>query len=197
MITGYETFELYQGLKLHFTSDSYDYFKYGGKSKVSVNSFEKRKDKYHFHKLSRKHTQREEMMSFMVSNFVDDDKTWAGSLLQEEAELSYSKHQKVLQSLAYKFESDCKNLFDGVVSPNDILKTNGDYPLLLTKSLRNEIEIETLCILNSLLGFFPMWTKNIADTIRWPNYRKKVVKYASFIPLDTVKYNNILRKVIS
>ena len=55
-MTGYEAFGIYQALKLHFTTDSYDFFKYNGKTNVSVNAFENRKDKYHFYKLSRKYS---------------------------------------------------------------------------------------------------------------------------------------------
>ena len=39
-MTGYETFSLYQALKLHFTNESYDFFKYNDKSNVSVSAFE-------------------------------------------------------------------------------------------------------------------------------------------------------------
>ena len=55
-MTGYEAFGLYESLKLHFSKDSYDFFKYNGKTNISVTSFENRKDKYHFYKLSRKYT---------------------------------------------------------------------------------------------------------------------------------------------
>ena len=89
-----------------------------------------------------------------------------------------------------------KKVFEGLDNPNEILKTDGDYPILLVRSLRKEIHIETLCILNQLLNFFPMWNKKIADTIRWPEYQRKVIKYASFLPQDTVKYKLILKKVI-
>ena len=51
-MTGYETFALFNSLKLHFNRESYDYFKYNGKSNISVDAFENRRDKYHFHKLS-------------------------------------------------------------------------------------------------------------------------------------------------
>ena len=54
-MTGYEAFSLYESLKLHFTKESYDFFKYNGKTKVSVQSFENRKDKYHFYKIGRAH----------------------------------------------------------------------------------------------------------------------------------------------
>ena len=196
-MTGYETFELYQALKLHFTQESYDYFKYNGKTNISVTSFENRKDKYHFYKLSRKFTVKEELIDFLVANLVEDNNIWVGNLLQEDADNRYLKYKKVLQSLSYTFENDCRDLFDGVEDPNSIIKTNGDYPVLLTKALRKEIHIETLVLLNNVLGFVPMWSKKITDTIHWPNYRMKVMKFTSFLPKDNVKYKLILKKVLT
>jgi hypothetical protein len=197
MISGYEAFGLYQALKLHFTTDSYDYFKYNGKTSISVTSFENRKDKYHFYKLSRKYTNKEDLINFIVANLIEDEKSWVGVLLQEEADIIYRKRQKVIQSLSYTFENDCILIFeDCILNPNEVLKTDGDYPVLLTKALRKEIQIETLCILNQILGFIPMWTNKINDTIRWPEYRRKCIKYASFLPQDIVKYKLILKKVI-
>jgi DNA-binding transcriptional regulator/RsmH inhibitor MraZ len=196
-MTGYETFGLYQALKLHFTSESYDFFKYNGKTNASVTTFENRKDKYHFYKLSRKYTDRDDMVNFIVANFVEDENSWVGSLLQENAEVNFRKHQKVIQSLSYTFENECRNLFEGFSNPNDIIMTDGVYPVLLTKTLRSEISIETLCVLNGDLNFFPMWAKRIDDTIRWPEFRRKCVKYASFLPKDDVKYKLILKKVLN
>ena len=196
MISGYEAFGLYQSLKLHFTTDSYDYFKYNGKTNVTVTAFENRRDKYHFYKLSRKYTNKEDLINFIVANLVEDEKSWVGTLLQEEADMNFRKRQKVIQSLSYTFENDCKVIFEGCTNPNQALMTDGDYPLLLTKVLRKEVQIETLCILNQILGFFPMWTDKINDTIRWPAYRQKCMKYASFLPQDSVKYKLILKKVI-
>ena len=195
-MTGYETFGLYQALKLHFTSESYDFFKYNGKTNVTVTSFENRKDKYHFYKLSRKYTDRDDLVNFIVANFVEDENSWVGSLLQENAEVNFRKHQKVIQSLSYTFENECRNIFEGHSNPNDVIVTDGDYPILLTKTLRSEVSIETLCLLNGTLNFFPMWTKKISDTIRWPEFRKKCIKYASFLPKDDVKYRLLLKKVI-
>lgn len=198
MISGYEAFGMYQALKLHFTTDSYDYFKYNGKTSISVTSFENRKDKYHFYKLSRKFTNKDDLIAFIVANLVEDEKSWVGVLLQEEADINYRKRQKVIQSLSYTFENDCKLIFDDcILNPNEVLKTDGDYPVLLTKTLRKEIQIETLCILNQILEFIPMWTNKINDTIRWPEYRRKCIKYASFLPQDVVKYKLLLKKVIT
>jgi hypothetical protein len=197
-MTGYETFEIYQALKLHFTTDNYDFVKYNGKTSVNVTTFENRKDKYHFYKLSRKYTNKDDLINFTVANLVEDEKAWVGALLQEEADMNFRKRQKVIQSLSYTFENDCKVIFgDCKVNPNQALITDGDYPLLLTKTLRKEIQIESLCLLNQILGFFPMWTNKINDTIRWPAYRQKCIKYATFLPQDSVKYKLILKKVLN
>jgi hypothetical protein len=76
--TGYAAFALYNALKLHFTSDSYDFFKYHGKTNISKDSFLRRKDKYTFYKLSRKYSL-DELKYFYVSNFLDGDK-WVGDM---------------------------------------------------------------------------------------------------------------------
>ena len=203
-MTGYEAFGIYQALKLHFTTESYDYFKYNGKTNISITTFENRKDKYHFYKLSRKCNNVDDLINFVVANFVEDEKSWVGNLLMEQADMNYRKRQKVIQSLSYTFENDCKVIFehcklksdDCKLNPNEVLKTDGDYPILLTKTLQKDIQIETLCILNEILGFFPMWTNKIDDTIRWPEYRRKCIKYTAFLPKDVVKYKLILKKLL-
>jgi hypothetical protein len=197
-MTAYEVFCLYHSLKLHFTQQSYDYFRYQGKSKVTIDSFEVRKDKWHFSKLSRKFTNKEECVSFLVANFLEDEKVWIGSLLTEEADIIFKKRQKVIQSLSYTFENDCLKLFEHNENPNGLLKvTNGEHPVLLKKTMRKEIEIETACILNMILNFLPNWQTKISDTIIWPIWQTKILKYAPFLPQDTVKYKLLLKKVLN
>jgi hypothetical protein len=50
--------------------------------------------------------------------------------------------------------------------------------------------------LNSILNFLPMWSEKIQDTIYWPEFRKKVLKFTAFLPRDVVKYRLILNKTI-
>ena len=195
-MTGYETFAIFQALKLHFTKEAYDFFKYNGKTSVTITSFENRKDKYHFYKLSRKFNTKEELTNFLIANFLDDENIWVNNILQEEADIKYIQYKKVMQSLAYTFENDCISIFEDCDNPNSLLVTNGEYPILLTKALRKEIHIQTLVLLNNILGFVPMWSKTITDTIRWPNYHMKMLKIASFLPQDSVRYKLILKKVI-
>jgi len=50
IVTPFETYQHYLSLKNHFTNPKYDFFKYGAKTRASVTSFNKRKDKYWFEK---------------------------------------------------------------------------------------------------------------------------------------------------
>ena len=195
-MTGYEAYELFQALKRHFTQEKFDFFKYRGHINTSKEAFENRKDKWHFYKLSRKFATKQELTNFLIANFLDDENIWVNNILQEEADIKYIQYKKVMQSLAYTFENDCISIFEGCDNPNNLLVTNGDYPILLTKALRKEIHIQTLVLLNNILGFVPMWSKTITDTIRWPNYHMKMLKIASFLPQDSVRYKLILKKVL-
>ena len=54
MQDGYEAYKKYLAIKLHFTKDRYDYFKFNGQTKASYESFIQRNDKYFFIKTARK-----------------------------------------------------------------------------------------------------------------------------------------------
>ena len=193
-MTGYEAFSLYTSLKLHFNSDSYDYFKYNGKVNTSVDAFENRKDKWHFYKLSRRFANEEQGRDFIIANLVHDPNVWVGNLLVEESNIQYRKRQKVIQSLTYTFTNEIASLVSHK-DPNDLLMIHdGEYPELLQKLLHDEISIETVCILNKLLNFLSAWDKKINDTIHYPTVSRKIKKYTPFIVFESTKYKIILKK---
>ena len=41
-VTPFETYQTYLSMKSHFTNPKYDFFKYGGKSRATITSFNKR-----------------------------------------------------------------------------------------------------------------------------------------------------------
>jgi len=195
--TGFAAFALYNALKLHFTSSSYDFFKYHGKTNVSKDTFLKRKDKYSFYKLSRKYSL-DELRNFYVANFVYGDSTWVGEMTGPNGEDVYKKWQKISQSLTYNFESDIVRILEQVNSPDELMKVRpGEYPDLLVGAMQNSISIETLVILNDMMNFFSMWDKKISDDIIWPSWKLKCEKYAPFITYDKVKFKNILKEAIT
>lgn len=194
--TGFEAFALYNALKLHFTSSSYDFFKYHGKTNVSKDTFMKRKDKYSFYRLARKYDM-DELRNYLVANFVYGTSTWVGEMCGPDGEDIYKKWQKTNQSLTYKFESDILHILESIETPDEMLKvTPGKHPKLLSETMSGTTTIETMVILNNIMNFFPMWNKKIDDDIIWPNFRLKCEKYAPFVTFDKVKFKSILKEQI-
>ena len=83
---GYDTYCLYLAINNHFHTESYDYFKYNGKVSAKLESFMKRKDKYHFAKLARKYNG--ELKDFLVAN-LSKKKYYVAELLDQECEKNY------------------------------------------------------------------------------------------------------------
>jgi hypothetical protein len=194
--TGFAAFAMFNALKLHFTSDSYDYFKYNGKTNVSKQTFSTRKDKYSFYRLSRKYDLTN-LREYYVANFLTGDVQWIGDILGPDAEENYKKWQKRMQSLTYTFESDIIKVMDQVDNPNELLivKQN-QFPKLMMFATQGDITLETLIILDDLMNFFPMWEKQIYDDIVWPNFKIKCVKYKPFLHYDKEKFKQILKEKI-
>jgi len=193
--TGFDAFALYNALKTHFTSSSYDFFKYNGKTNVSKDSFMKNKAKYQFYKLSRKYSL-EQLRNFFLANFIYGDSTWVGEMLGPEGDKAYSKWQKTNQSLTYVFENDIIRLVGNDAPDQMLIVNDGQHPKLLREVMSGTIAIETMVILNDIMNFFPMWNRKISDDIIWPNWRLKCEKYAPFVTYDKVKFKNILKEIV-
>jgi hypothetical protein len=181
--TGFVTYAMFHALKLHFTSDSYDYVKYHGKTNLSKQTFSTRKDKYSFYKLSRKYSL-DELKNFLVANFLVKDITWVGDLLGPEGEENYIKWQKRNQALTYTFKNDMMYLLENFDRDKIFIVENGNYPVLLQEMMRNKISIETLMILENQFHFIELWSKKISDDIIWPNIKRRIMKYKPFVNYD-------------
>jgi hypothetical protein len=198
--TGFAAYALWNSLKLHFTSDSYDYFKYNGKTNVSKQSFTTRKDKYQFYKLSRKYDL-EELRNFYIANFIAGNAEWVGNLLQDGEDI-YRKWQRTQQSLTHTFESDIIYLFDAVdgsefMTRDDILKPlDGGWPMIITKLMKKNVSLESVCIMVELVGCMPRWEKQITEDLIWPPIHRLIKKYTPFIPYDKKKFMAILKEKI-
>lgn len=194
--SGYNSYIMYHAIKQHFTTKNYDFFKYHGKINLSQNHFLKDKCKYSYYKLSRKYDL-EELKNFLVANFVDHNISWVGELTNEDGEICYLQWKKRNQSLTYLFTEDVEYLFNKVNNPDRLLKVrSGNFPVLLSETMEGNIKVETLCILNSLLNFIPMWDKKVDDDIIYPEWSRKIIKYTPFIDFNKDKYTNILKQKI-
>jgi len=190
-VTGFEVYKMYLALKLHFTSDTYDYFQYGGNAKASQVSFDQRKDKFFFVKLSRKFKDFE-LREFFVANLTAEDKVYPATLVREGAK-NYADYIKRKESLSYHFKEDVATLHDTHNRFDDLFKVEGVHPPLLKSFLGGRICLETLTIFNKLFQYVPQFDKQIKEEIVWKPLRNKVVKYDPFLHIDMGKYKQIVK----
>lgn len=182
----YDAYKKFLAIKLHFSNDKYDYFKYRGQVRVTRNSFETRNDKYHFHKLSKK----PDLELFLACNIRENTDLWVGKLFDDECVNIFRDTKKKLQSLEYMFKNDMSQ-FDSL--DEAFVVRNGDYPKILNMYNRGEIMTETMVILNATCRVFDYWDSTISDTILWPKTRQRLLKYTGFMTFDVDKYNELLK----
>ena len=193
----FEVYRTYLSVRNHFTRDSYDFFKFGGKTKVSSGAFDRRKDRYIFDKIS-KDFRNDEVPLLFVSNFIAKDKFWIGNVLSEESRNIYTTWKKRIQSLSYGFKNDVEQIAqemnDREIDFNSVFKIkDGQHPIILRLALANLVSLESFLILNKILDFFPQFNRQIEETIIWPDFYKKCVKYEPFVKVDTTQFKFILK----
>ena len=135
MYGGFDVYKTYLGVKLHFTSDTYDYYKYGGKVNTKLDTFTKRKDRYFFHKLSTRYAEAD-ILDFFVANFLSDSKRWIGNLLANDGRDVYLDYKKRKEAFAYHFKQDCGSIVSdfrrkSISFDDGFIPVNGQHPRVL------------------------------------------------------------------
>ena len=195
-VTPFETYRTYLSMKSHFTNPKYDFIKYGGKSRATMTSFNKRKDKYWFEKTSRKYSD-QEIVDFLLANFVSTDNPqnlWIGEIINS-GERNYSQWMKRKQSLTYLFnEQSSELLFQKDLK--EVFNCSKGHPPLLKKYLGGEISLETLTILEKVFSFRKEFDKKLKDPV-WETVSMKIKKYIPFLNINVFHYKKILRELIN
>ena len=192
----FETYQHYLSLKNHFTNPKYDFFKYGAKTRASITSFNKRKDKYFFEKSSRKYSDKE-VIDFLVSNFVAADNPqnlWIGEIINS-GERTYAEWMRRQQSLSYIFKDESEQMLsEGNL--NEVLDASRQHPIILKKFLGGKICIETFAIYDKIFSFSKDFDKKLLDPV-WETVSLKIKKYTPFLNIDVFQFKKILREIIN
>jgi hypothetical protein len=191
----FECYKTYLALKNHFTKDSYDYHKYCKKTRASLQSFYKRKDRFWFEKMSRQRDEKE-VENFFVANFVscnDPETLWIGEIMRE-GEGRYQNWQKKVQSLSYIFKEESQSLFDENKF-DDVFNCSKGHPPLLKKFLSGNISLETLVIYDRIFLFGNKFDKKLQDPV-WETVSRRIKKYSPFLHIDVLRYRKILKELV-
>lgn len=194
-MTPFDCYKMYVSLKNHFTRETYDYHKYCGKSRASLQSFYKRKDRFWFEKISRQKSEKE-ILNFFVSNFVSADNPqnlWIGEIINS-GERTYTDWMRRQQSLTYLFKEQSNELLLEI-KLDDALNCSKGHPPVLKKFLSGQLSLETLTIYEKIFHFSKDFDKKLLDPV-WETVSLKIKKYMPFINIDVFQYKKILRDII-
>jgi hypothetical protein len=111
-----------------------------------------------------------------------------------EGEGRYTDWKKRTQSLSYVFKQEVENILAG----NDfdsIFSSKNGHPIILKKYLGGDISIETLVILDRVLGFRKEYDDNLQDPV-WETVSMRMKKYSPFLNIDVQRYKKILKGVV-
>lgn len=195
-MTAYECYYVFLCLKSHFSKPSYDVFKYNWKTRTSLASFNKRKDRLFFERISRKKSD-DEIKEFFISNFAYTENprgVYIPDLIQEGEEI-YTRWKKYNQSLFYNFKLEM-DVFVSHQDLNEFMKCkNSQHSLLIQKYLQKHLSLETLVIVNQIFNYVKKYDEILDDPV-WEILSLKIKKYSPFVNINKEKYIEVMRETI-
>ena len=195
-VTPFETYQSYLSMKSHFTNRKYDFFRYGGKSRATMSSFNKRKDKYWFEKTSRKYSDGE-IVDFLLANFVTTDNPknlWIGEIINS-GERTYADWIRRQQSISYIFKEESSKLLEEN-ELDELFQIGKGHPIILKKFLGSDISLETFVIFDIIFAFSEKFDEKLLDPV-WETVSLKIRKYKPFLNINVFNFKKILREIVN
>ena len=185
-----DVYLMYCAMKAHFGNTDYDFITYKGKSRVSRDSFYKRKDRFFFVKLSRKYKEYNEIRDYFISNFIKDRNGYISSFNNENYE-----NWKIRRYSFYGIFSEEIKPFVKEFNPLFEVKKS-EHPKLMKEFLGGRLSLETLIVLDELVKFTKKWNQKLKDDIIWLDLKKIMNDYKRFLTIDKNKYRIQLLNLI-
>ena len=184
-----DVYLMYCAMKAHFSRKDYDFLTYKGKSRVPRDSFFKRKDRVFFVKLSKKYSE-EDLKNYFVANFIIEKQGYIANFNDENYEQWKEKRNNFYDIFTEEIRPFVKDF-------NPIFKVkNSEHPFLLKEYLGKRVSLETLVILDELIGFSKNWDRNLAEDYMWYDINKLMKNYKRFLTIDKKQYRIQLLKLI-
>lgn len=196
----FEAYRYFAAMKLHFTSDKYDVIASKGAVKAYEPAFEKRNDKYLFHKLANKFSLPRDLIQYYAANMaygnmnVPYDQSYSDRL--------YIQWLKRKQSRTQVFKDELNIIRNYVeakkLSYEDLFDIEENNPHLLILYLGGHISLETMVMIQECEDYLSSWDSMI---IVWKDTIRAIRKVAPFVKFDREKikvvYNQFKENVKS
>ena len=184
-----DVYQMYCAMKAHFSKSSYNFIKYGGKTKVSRDSFWKRNDRYFFVKISKKYNN-DEIKDYLLSNFIQNRNGYIANFNDQNYENWLDRKMMFYNIFQQELKPYIKN-FEPLFEVKD-----GNHPTLLKEYLGKRVSLETMVILDELVDFSKKWDEQLGDDVVWPDIKNLMKNYKGFLTIDKNKYRMKLLSLI-
>ena len=190
MMEAIDVYIMYCAMKAHFSRKDYDFFKYGGKTKVSRDSFWKRKDRFFFVKLSKKYKTEIEIRNYLVSNFIKDKSGYIANFSEENYNSWLLRRSGFFEQFVIEMKPFIKEF-------EPLFEVKGSsHPKLLKEFLGSRVSLETMLVLDELVSFSKKWDQQLEDDIVWVDLKKLMENYKGFLTINKNRYRMKLLKLI-
>lgn len=194
---GLDCYRTYLAMKQHFTNPKFDFFQYDGKVRASEEKYQERSDFYFFETMARKLTD-QEVKEYLLAGFVasdDPSKVWIGDIKRSGKDW-WLAWQKQRQSEYYIVNQDLDRLVQHMEEKGytfNSLFADVGHPPLLRSFIQRQISLDTLVILDMVLGFMNQWDKKYHDPL-WEMLSFKIKKYKPFLSISKPKYIKLIKE---
>lgn len=181
----YSLFKTYIAMRSHFTSETYDYVKYDGKTSISESAYQKRKDIASFKIVStwmpQKHCE-----SLLLAHFIELNNFTINFLCENPAKAQkiYNRWKQRTENLLDTYNKDIQtiSLFSKSGSWKDVIyQTEDDYPQLFKLVMSGKITPETYSLLDDLFHHTSKAYKGMDTDLMFQGLNLKYRKYRSFL----------------
>lgn len=188
----YDFYKVQLPIRLHFISDSYDYFKFNGKTHFSKYDDFIRKKEFPLMRAMGARVTSAQSKDFCVAQYAADRDSFLFDGV-EDAWSTYVEWEKKQNSLSYHLQTDLQL----ILSTNIILKTIRDGTLLQMVA-QKKIQKETAIILDAVFAkFLDGWNKKYANDPYLITVVKRLVKYRPFVKFNKEKVVSVIGEEIS
>ena len=198
IVHGHDVYRTYLAFKQHFSNPNFDFFQYDGKVKAKEETYQSRTDFWFFETIAKKLTD-QEVKEYMLSSFISAEnpsKVWIGDIKRSGKD-RWLAWQKLQSSLGYVVKQDLDAVSEYMeeerCSFNNLFETMGGHPPLLKLYIKRRINLETLVVLDMVLGYMVNWDSRLRDPL-WEQLSFKIKKYKPFLSINTTKYKLLIKE---
>jgi hypothetical protein len=204
-IKPYDAYCIHNAVRLHFQSEKYDYFRYNGKTRVvQPSEFTKNKQRFDYLRLVRKCPTAIEVQNFCACNYAMDRAWFITKNDTTESLERFSKWKRFYEMPFHFFAKDLSKARDRVIQnqfPANALwnRVGENNPILYDLWLSGEIQTETVCVLDHIMGIFQLWDDSQQYDPCWEDLCFSVPQYTPFVMglvVDLDEYRDKVKEIV-